>query len=180
MDESEWDEKSRAQAAELEEKWGQWAAAQETWWKTRAAGQQEESLRQHNLMYGGLIGIGIVLVQPFLTVPSDALDISAKICVLAFAVAIPILAGLVLLNSHETYRRRTASSVFVQIARQAAFAIGFAGVVAGFWHIMPIAGMVLLIAAIVALAVQSIGYTRVEQDDAGPVDGTGDQQAPQP
>jgi hypothetical protein len=40
--------------------------------------------------------IGLYLVQPFLT--AESLDLAAKICVVAFSVAIPLLAALVLLN----------------------------------------------------------------------------------
>jgi hypothetical protein len=47
---------------------------------------EQEWLRQNNLIYGCLIGIGVVLVQPFLTAPS--LDLSATICVVAFSVVI--------------------------------------------------------------------------------------------
>jgi hypothetical protein len=38
--------------------------------------QEQEWLRQNNLIYGGLIGIGVVLVQPFLTAvpPPGRLD----------------------------------------------------------------------------------------------------------
>jgi hypothetical protein len=43
---------------------------------------------------------------------------------------------------------------------------GFIGVAAGFWHITPIAGVGILVAAVVAIAVQSVGYMRVEQDGA--------------
>jgi hypothetical protein len=43
--------------------------------------QEQEWLRQNNLICGGLIGIGVVLVQPFLTAAS--LDLSATICVVA-------------------------------------------------------------------------------------------------
>jgi hypothetical protein len=119
VDKNEWDEKAWAQhVAELEEQW-----------KMRAAAQRDEFLRQHNLMYSGLIAIGIVMVQPFLT---EAPDLSATICVVAFAVAIPILAALVLVNSQERYRGREATSRFVQLARQAAFGAGFIGVAAGF------------------------------------------------
>jgi hypothetical protein len=43
--------------------------------------QVQEWLRQNNLIYGGLIAIGVALVQPFLTAAS--LDLSARICVVA-------------------------------------------------------------------------------------------------
>ena len=58
---------------------------------SRQPGVEQEWIRQNNVMYGGLIGIGIVMVQPFLSVSS--LDFPAWICVVAFSVAIPLLAG---------------------------------------------------------------------------------------
>jgi len=169
VDENNWDDQPWAQdAAALEEQWKRRAAAEQAWWEKRAAGQHDEVLRQQNLMHGGLIAVGVVMVQPFLTVPPGMLDLTAKICVIAFAVAIPILAALVMLNSQERYRRRPAPSRFVQVSRAAALGIGFTGVVAGFWHITPIAGAAALVAAILALAVQTAGYVRVERADAQP------------
>lgn len=153
------------------------ASAQAEWWNKRAAGQQEETLRQDSLMYGGLIGSGVVFVQPFLT-PGVALDLSAKICVIAFSMAIPLLSALIVLNRQETFRRRMTSSVFVLVAKQAALALGFAGVFAGFWHIMMIAGIAALVAAGFGLAVHGAGFARVEEDDARATPGA--EQPPQP
>jgi hypothetical protein len=59
-------------------------------WLRRDPAQVQEWLRQNNLIYGGLIGIGVVMIQPFFT--AGTLDLSAKICVVAFSVAIPLLA----------------------------------------------------------------------------------------
>jgi hypothetical protein len=146
--------------------WRRQAAAQGEWWRKRAATHQEETLRQNNLMYGGLIGIGVVLVQPFLTPGTAALDLSAQICVTAFSLAIPLLSALIVLNRHETYRRRQTSSVLVLVAQQAALGLGFVGVVAGFWHIMTIAGIAILVGTILGVAVHSAGYERVEKEDA--------------
>jgi hypothetical protein len=64
----------------------------------------QETLRQSNLIYGGLIVIGVYMVQPFLT--AAWLDLSARICVVAFSVAIPLLAALVVVNRQELFRRR--------------------------------------------------------------------------
>ncbi|WP_240506449.1 tRNA (N6-threonylcarbamoyladenosine(37)-N6)-methyltransferase TrmO [Thermoactinospora rubra] len=145
--------------------WERQAAAQVEWWRKRTAGQVEETLRQDNLMYGGLIGIGVVFVQPFLTPGTAPLDLSAKICVIAFSLAIPLLAALVVLNRQETYRRRATTSVFVRVAKGSALGLGFIGVVAGFWHIMMIAGVVVLVGGILGLAVHSVGFVRVEEED---------------
>jgi hypothetical protein len=121
---------------------------------------QQEWIRQDNLAYGGLIAIGIVLVQPF--VAGASLDISGMICAVAFAIAIPLLAALVLVNRQETFRRRRTSSRIVAVARAIAQASAFVGVVAGFWHIHWIAGVGVLVSALVAVGVQSAGITRLE------------------
>jgi cation transport ATPase len=169
-----------------EEGWRQWAAAeterarreseaqveqarlqgeaQTDWWRRRAAGQEQESLRQTNLMYGGLIGVGLIMVQAFLTAPT--LDLSAKICVVAYSVAIPLLAALMMVNWQETYRQREAKSGLVQVARSVAYTAAYTGVVAGFWHMMPIAGIGVLVFSALGLAVHTSGFVRVEQDDA--------------
>jgi hypothetical protein len=121
---------------------------------------QQEWIRQDNLSYGGLIAIGIVLVQPF--VAGASVDTSGMICAVAFAIAIPLLAALVLVNQQETFRRRRTSSRIVAVARATAQASAFVGVVAGFWHIHWIAGVGVLVSALVAVGVQSAGITRLE------------------
>jgi hypothetical protein len=64
--------------------------------------QQRECIRQNNLAYVGLMVIGVYMVRPFLTATS--LDVSAKICVVAFAVAIPLLAALLMVTWQEGFR----------------------------------------------------------------------------
>jgi hypothetical protein len=107
-------------------------------WPWQDPEQEQEWLRQLSLIYSGLIGIGVVMVAPFLTAAS--LDLSAMVCVVAFSVAIPILAALVVLNRQEAFRRRMTKSFFVEAARAVAQGCAFVGVVAGFWHITWIAG----------------------------------------
>jgi hypothetical protein len=121
---------------------------------------QQEWIRQDNLAYGGLIAIGIVLVQPF--VAGASLDTSGMICAVAWAVAIPLLAALVLVNRQETFRRRRTSSRTVAVARAIAQGCAFVGLVAGFWHIHWIAGVGVLVSALVAMGVHSAGFTRLE------------------
>lgn len=123
-------------------------------------GLEQEWIRQNNLTYGGLIGAGLIMVQPFLT--AESLDLPAKISVVAFSVAIPFLAALVLVNSQEAFRRRVTSSRLVSLAKAVAQAAAFTGLVAAFWHILWIAGVGILAAGIVAVGVHSAGYTRLE------------------
>lgn len=122
---------------------------------------QQELVRRNSLGYGGLIAIGVVMVQPFFTAAS--LDLSARICILAFSVAIPLLAALVLVNRQEVFRRRWTKSVLVSIAQVVAQLCAFVGVVAGFWHILWIVGVGMLAAGLSAVAVHWAGYTRVER-----------------
>lgn len=126
----------------------------------RDPGLADEWLRQNNLMYGGLVGICIVLVQPLITdaAPSP-LGLTSMIL---FAIAIPLLAGLILLNRQETYRHRLTTSGAVTVARSVAIGAAFAGIVTTFWDVSWIAGAVLLVSAVVAMFVHSAGYTGVE------------------
>ena len=99
-------------------------------------------------------------------------DLSAKICVVAFSVAIPLLAALVLVNRQELFRRRMTKSVLVDTVRTVAQLCAFTGVVAGFWHILWIAGVGMLAGGLVAVAVQSVAFWRLErQQKASPQGG---------
>ncbi|GAB3921527.1 hypothetical protein GCM10029976_008700 [Kribbella albertanoniae] len=123
---------------------------------------QAEWIRQSNLTYGGLVAAGLVMVQPFLTEPS--LDVSALVCVVAFAVSIPLLAALLVLNRQEEFRRRTSRSVPVAIAKGVAQATAFVGITAGFWHMSLVAGIVFLVMGCIAAGVHSSGYVNLEYD----------------
>ena len=119
-------------------------------------------MRQLSLIYSGLIGIGVVMVQPFLT--ASSLDLSAKISVVAFSVAIPMLAALVLVNQQEVLRQRATTTFLVETARVVAQTCAFVGVVAGFWHINWIAGVGMLAGGAVGVVVHLVGYWNLERD----------------
>jgi hypothetical protein len=123
---------------------------------------EQEWLRQNNLGYGALIAIGVVMAQPFLTAAS--LDLPAKISVVAFSVAIPLLAALVLVNRQEAFRRRRSKSGIVNVTQVIAQMCAFVGVVAGFWHILWIAGVGILAAGLTGVLVHSVGYERLERN----------------
>jgi tetrahydromethanopterin S-methyltransferase subunit G len=122
----------------------------------------EEAVRQLGVIYGGLIGIAVVMIQPFLAARS--IDVSARVSVIAFSVAIPLLAALVMVNRQEVFRHRRTPSVSVTIAQVVAQGAAFVGIVAGFWHIDWIAGVAFLAVGFVAMLVHSAGYTRLEMN----------------
>jgi hypothetical protein len=139
--------------------------------------QDQEWIRESDLINGGLILIGVYLVQPFLTAAS--LDLPARICVVAFAVAIPLMAALVLVNRRELSQHRATRSRLVIWTRVVAQNLAFVGVVAGFWHIWWIAGVGMLAGGLVALSVHTAGYLGLKPDktptaqDAGAPGDTG-------
>jgi hypothetical protein len=121
--------------------------------------QEREWLGQSNLIYGALVTIGVLIVQPFLTAPS--LDLAAMICVISFAVAIPILAALILVNREETFRGRRTPSRLVAVGNGVGQSAAFVGIVAAFWHITWVAGVVILVSSLVAMGIHSAGWFRL-------------------
>jgi hypothetical protein len=119
-----------------------------------------EWIRQFNWSYAGLLGIGAIMVQPFLA--ADSLEVSAMVSVVAFAVAIPLLAALVMVSWQESFRGRMTDSRIVAATRPVAQSAAVVGLVAGFWHIHWIAGAVLLASTLLAVGVHSAGFTRLE------------------
>jgi hypothetical protein len=125
--------------------------------------QEREWLGQTNLIYGALITVGVLIVQPFLTAPS--LDLAATISVIAFAVAIPLLAALILVNREETFRGRRTPSRLAAVGNGVGQSAAFIGIVAAFWHITWVAGVVVLVSSLVAMGVHSAGWYRLALPD---------------
>jgi hypothetical protein len=111
------------------------------------------------------MAIGVVFVQALLPYSPNA---SALTCVVAFAVAIPLLAALIMVNRQEQFRHRRSSSRTVVGARAVAQGAAFLGLVAGFWHLHWVAGVVILGTSLVALGVHSAGLTVLELQPSAP------------
>ena len=120
--------------------------------------KEEGWLQQNNLAYLGLIGVGVVIIQPFIS--AGALDLPAQICVVAFSLAIPLLAILVMLTHLQSSHHSTSSSLSLSIAKTVGLAC--VGVVAAFWHVFWIAGVVVLVSGIAGFALYTTYYRRLE------------------
>jgi hypothetical protein len=119
--------------------------------------QQKEWIKEANITYGGLIGMGLIMVQPFLA-GGLLTDMAAKICVASFALSVPILAALLLLNHQEGFMKRLSKSKIVTVCRSIAQLAAVTGFVAGLWHIHPLAGQIAIASCIVAMSAHSAGY----------------------
>jgi hypothetical protein len=54
-------------------------------------------------------------------------------------------------------------SIAVRVTQSVAQLLAFVGVVAGFWHVMWLAGVGILVSGFVAMLVHSAGYLRLER-----------------
>jgi hypothetical protein len=120
--------------------------------------QAEDRIRLRHLIYGAFIVVGVYMVQPFLAAAS--LDVSAKVCVIAFSVAIPLLAALIVVERQQGVRRRKAAAALIATAQIVAQWCSFVGVVAGFWHITWVAGVAVLASALLGTVVIAVGTMR--------------------
>ena len=121
---------------------------------------RKEWIRQNDLIYSALIAIGVVMVQPFLQV--STLNTSATICVISFAIALPLLSALVLVTHQENFRQRASRSTLVEVGRGIGQLAAAIGIGAGFWHISWTAGIAIIVAACFGIAIHSAGYSRLE------------------
>lgn len=119
--------------------------------------QKKAWIEQIHVIYGALIAVSLLMLQPFLF-RGQVSGISAEVCVIAFSIAIPILAALSLLNYEEEYRRRIVYSPVVAFVRLVGQSTAFVGLVAGFWHISIWAGLGVIISGAVGLVAYTIGY----------------------
>ena len=128
--------------------------------KLRDPELRQEWLPQDNLIYGGLIAGCVAVMQPFLALPDP--DLSASIAVVSFAIALPLLVALLLVNQHEVFRHQQARLRRLSVAKALGQGLAVIGIAAALWHVLWIAGVALLVSELVALGVHSAGFSRVE------------------
>lgn len=122
--------------------------------------QEKEWIKETNLTYGGLIGMGLIMIQPFLS-GGGLTDTAAEICVVAFAISTPILAALLLLNRQEDFVSKLSKSKIVAVCKTIAQLAAVTGFVAGLWHISPLAGKVAIVSCLVAMSAHSAGLVKL-------------------
>lgn len=124
--------------------------------------QEKEWIKEVHGIYAGLIGVGIVMMQPFMY-QGEYVGTAAIVCVLSFAFSIPTLSALLLLNFSEEFSRHFSTSKAIGLVRGIAqFAAGV-GFIAAFWHIHPTAGMLATFGCLVGVVVYSVGYSALNR-----------------
>lgn len=126
-----------------------------------------EWVRQTSAVLAGLIGIGVVIVQALIAI--NATDLPAMIALLAFAIALPLLGTLVILNVVLAQYKYASVPVYLGFAYIVGEVSACVGVIAAFWHVSWIAGVLVVISGLVGLAIAA-AYSRQLQKDNPPVD----------
>ena len=109
------------------------------------------------LTTGGLISVGLIITQDFISsgivASSKVLDIPALISVVAFAVALPLLSAQFPVTFEDGSRHYVWDDTWgLQVAYWLGMIAAIVGIVAAFWHISLIAGLVILVGTLVSTA----------------------------
>ena len=133
-------------------------------WVEQAGWKQKESwIQQDNLIYGGMLAIGLVLLQAFME--QNPRDVPSTVGTISFAAAMPLVGVLIMLNQMQSYHHRMIPAWYLHAAKAIANAGSFTGVVAAFWHVSWVAGVVVLASGTVAIGVHSAVSSRLEPFD---------------
>ncbi len=126
---------------------------------------QEEYIRQSNLILAGLIGISVVIVQALIS--TRATDIPAVIAILAFAIALPMMGTLVMLNAVLARFHYASFPGYITLAYFTGEGSAAVGVVAAFWHLSWVAGVLIMASCLAGLGIY-FAYSRQLQKDNAP------------
>ncbi len=122
-----------------------------------------EWTQQALVVYGGLIAVGVVILQAL--IPAQSLDLPLQISILSFAIALPFLAIMVLVNHAQASYRYATYPAYLSLVILLGQGGAFIGVFAAFWHISWLAAVFLLISGVVGLAVYAVYSKQLVRDN---------------
>ena len=125
---------------------------------------KKEWAQQTSAIFAGLIGIGVVIVQALIAI--NATDAPAVIALLAFAIALPLLGTLVILNVVQAKYRYASYPAYLTFAYILGEGSAGVGVVAAFWHVSWIAGVLIALSGLVGLAIYFAHSKQLQKDNA--------------
>ncbi len=132
---------------------------------------KKEAIGESNAILAGLIGISVVILQALISV--NAADPPAVIAVLAFAIALPVLGTLVMLNVVLARYRYASFPAYLTLAYILGEGSAVVGVVAAFWHVTWVAGALILVSGLVGVGTYFAYSRQLEKDNAPDRNGTG-------
>lgn len=125
------------------------------------------AVKLHNLYAGGLIIISLVILQDFLSL--KPLDPPAFLALLAFAIAIPLLSGTLVLNViEEQFKYGPLKSPIFRLVHYtflASIVLALTGIAAAFWHASWFIGLVFIVSQALAITVYSMYISKLSKTD---------------
>ncbi len=119
----------------------------------------EDYKRINDLLYGGFIGISLLLLQAFVSLP--ALDLPLRIALFALAVALPLLAACIVLNNILWIVKYGSRSRWILFIRHISPICAIVGIIAVFWHLSWISGVLFTISGALGYFVCTHYYAQV-------------------
>jgi hypothetical protein len=121
-------------------------------------------LEQTDLVYAGLAGVALIFVQSYSSLPS--LDVAATVSILAFAVALPLLGALSVLNAVQGGYRSAPFPWWMTVAVLVALSASAIGIAAAFWHVSAAAAVVAVVTGLFAALLVAVYRISLEQANA--------------
>lgn len=125
---------------------------------------QREWIRAEQVINAGLIVVGVYVVQALLA--TGAADLPARVSIVSWAAAIPLLAGLAMLNLVRESYRYASFPLYWKIASGIAEGSALVGFVAAFWHIWFPAAIVSAASGAGGIALYQVYVRRLERDNS--------------
>jgi hypothetical protein len=119
----------------------------------------EDYKRVNDLLYGGYLGIRLLFLQAFVSLTT--LDLALLIALFAFAVAIPLLAASIVLNNILWVVKYSSRSRWILLIRHISPVSAIVGIVAVFWHLSWISGLLFSISGSIGYVVCTTYYAQV-------------------
>ena len=119
----------------------------------------EDYKRINDLLYGGFIGISLLLIQAFVSLTT--LDLPLLIALFALAIALPLLAACIILNNILWVVKYGSRSRWILFIKQISPICAIIGIIAVFWHLSWISGVLFSISGGIGYLVCTHYYAQV-------------------
>ena len=123
-----------------------------------------EWIRVDTLINVGLIVLGVYILQAFIS--SNVADVASRISVVAWALAIPLLAFLALLGPAQETFRYASFPLYLLVARGLAQGAAVIGFVAAVWHLWMPASLMLIASGLAGFVVYRLYSGRLDRDNS--------------
>jgi hypothetical protein len=122
-------------------------------------------IEESRAFLAGLIGISVVIVQALIAI--RATDLAAMIALSAFAVSLPVLGALVMVDIVMERHETASLPAYLNLAYFIGENGAAVGVVAAFWHVSWVAGLLVLVSGLFGLGVYLVYSRQLEKENAG-------------